>query len=81
MYTAPRFWDLRRPHNVDFKAKEHKSHEHLQRNVRTCTSAPPLLCSWIPEFGDAMNGAFFLFLQPFGQIPAFQDGDLYLFGK
>lgn len=31
--------------NVDFKAKEHKSHEHLQRNVRTCTRAPPLLCS------------------------------------
>ncbi|RCV25486.1 hypothetical protein SETIT_5G170900v2 [Setaria italica] len=68
--------------DVDFHAKEHKGAEHLDRNVTTCISAQFLPARGV--YAIAIDNLVYLLLfqsQPFGQVPAFQDGDLMLFRK
>jgi len=73
--------------DVDFHTVEHKGPEHLARNVTRHSSRSVhsfrLPNTYIPSYLDRRNLIYLLSLhfQPFGQVPAFQDGDLMLFRK
>ena len=71
--------------NINLQAKEHKGPEHLARNVSSLSHSPVVhrsldLRSMSGRVEATNLLGVLLFLQPFGQIPAFQDGDVVLFG-
>ena len=62
--------------HVNMKAGEHKRQPYLSINVSTLHFHFSISFQTNIDFY-----LFFAFMQPFGLVPAFEDGDLQLFGK